>query len=212
MERVPEKEDNVRIDKLLAKMDGIPLTGVRSTKENIVVNRKIQNTGICPLTFRLRLIDAFQGNIPRTTEESPEKSSKSKTRRKIDVENERKTPRKPVFSDVLRRDEELAIFGGKLERSADRCFSFLNLDENMQLLVPERKKVEFGIRFQRPNVNGKSAIEKVTEGTTKRKKKKGKESSKKDEFVKSNYCHVAVLELTLGSSTFVQDLVIICSL
>ncbi|XP_076624617.1 uncharacterized protein LOC143343524 [Colletes latitarsis] len=174
---------------------------------------QVQNTGICPLTFRLRVIDAFRGNIPQISapEKSPEGPGKRKTRGKINDEKRRNTPRMPELRNVLGRNEEQAIFGGELERSADRCFSFSNLDENMQLSVPEKKKMEFGIHFHRPSMDGDSTKEKVAETTTKGKKKR-KEPSKRDDSEKLNYCYVLVLELTLGSSVFVQDFVIICSL
>ncbi|XP_043251084.1 uncharacterized protein LOC122396596 [Colletes gigas] len=173
----------------------------------------VQNTGICPLTFRLRVIDALRGNIPRTSapEKSPEKPGKRKTRGKINDEKRRSTPRMPELRNVLGRDEEQAIFGGGLERSVDRCFSFSNLDENMQLPVPEKKKMEFGIHFHRPSMDDDSTKEKDA-GTATKGKKKRREPSKRDDSEKLNYCYVLVLELTLGSSVFVQDFVIICSL
>lgn len=45
------------------------------------------------------------------------------------------------FDDKLLPNEHLAIYGGNLKRSDQIRFSFLNLDENRQLLVPEKKKV-----------------------------------------------------------------------
>lgn len=46
------------------------------------------------------------------------------------------------FDDKLSPNEYTAIYGGNLKRSEDQTrFSFFNLDENRQLLVPEKKKV-----------------------------------------------------------------------
>ncbi|KZC08653.1 hypothetical protein WN55_11238, partial [Dufourea novaeangliae] len=168
----------------------------------------IQNTGDCPLTFRLRWKDAFQGNIPELPDGSPARKEKKK-KGKSDGKSGEISARKVKFDQVLRQHEESAIFGGGLERCLDRdCFSFWNLDENMQLLVSERKKMEFGVRFQRPSNEAAVASGKSAGKSTKGKKKR-KESPKRNDIEKLNYCYVAVLELTLGSSLLVQDFVVI---
>lgn len=100
----------------------------------------MQNTGSCPLIFRLSLVEELEGEIPRVQEESRQRSEKKKRKGKADSSG--KSGKKAELDDHLRSNEELAIFGGNLERSMDRsCFSFRNLDESMQLLVPEGKKV-----------------------------------------------------------------------
>ncbi|KOC68527.1 hypothetical protein WH47_06318 [Habropoda laboriosa] len=112
-------------------------------EKQVEMRISIQNTGVCPLIFRLFLIDVFEGEIPQESEELREEIVKKKKERS-EGESGGKSGRKVEYSDTLRPNEELAIFGGVLRRSMDRSrFSFSNLDENMQLLVPERKKVFF---------------------------------------------------------------------
>lgn len=102
----------------------------------------MQNTGSCPLTFQLRVIDVLEGNIPLAEEHSREKPGKRGKKGKIDGESEGRGSRKPEFSDGLRRHEELAIFSGELKQAVDPgCFSFPRFDGNMQLSVREREKV-----------------------------------------------------------------------
>ncbi|CAK9833504.1 hypothetical protein ANTRET_LOCUS10174 [Anthophora retusa] len=171
---------------------------------------KIQNTGGCPLIFRLFLVDVLEGEILRESEETPEKQVKKKKDKSVG-ESEGKSAKKVEFSDNLRPNEELAIFGGNLQRSVNPdCFSFTNLDENMQLLVPERKKVEFGVRFQSLLEVNVSQSKGTVETTSKKKGKKDKTVKKDAEVRKSYYCHVALVKLMLGRST-VQEFVMICT-
>ncbi|KAK9307065.1 hypothetical protein QLX08_002408 [Tetragonisca angustula] len=75
----------------------------------------------------------------------------------------------------------------------------------MQLLVPERKTIEFGVRFQPVNERRPSdAKETAPNG---RKKKEGKENA--DELKKLYHCHVAMVKLALGSSV-ILDFIMIC--
>lgn len=83
-------------------------------------------------------MDVLEGDIPRPRDKSPQRSSIK--RRKGKAESGKSA--KAEFDDNLLPNEELAIFGGNLKRSEDRSsFSFWNVDENMQLLVLERKTV-----------------------------------------------------------------------
>ncbi|OAD54972.1 hypothetical protein WN48_05852 [Eufriesea mexicana] len=175
----------------------------RSLYLNILENYFIQNTGSCPLIFRLCLVDQLEGEIPRVQEESWQRPDKKK--RKGKAESNGKSRGKPEFDDHLRSNEELAIFGGNLERSMDRSlFSFQNLDESKQLLVPQGRKMEFGVEFrainERKDVFGKNDSNKIMEKTSKE-KKKSKTKKKVEDLKKSNYCHVAMVKLILGSST-----------
>ncbi|CAK9817266.1 hypothetical protein ANTQUA_LOCUS9308 [Anthophora quadrimaculata] len=179
-------------------------------EKQVEVRLSIQNTGGCPLIFRLFLVDVLEGEILRESEEAPEKQVKKKKEKSIG-ESEGKSAKKVEFSDNLRPNEELAIFGGNLQRSANPdCFSFTNLDENMQLLVPERKKVEFGVRFQSLLEENVSQSKDTVETASKKKGKKGKTVKKDTEVRKSYYCHVALVKLMLGRST-VQEFVMICT-
>lgn len=93
------------------------------------------------MNFRLSLTDVLEGHISRPQDTSPARFPK---KRKGKAENGRAT--KAEFDDNLRPNEELAIFGGNLRRSEERGkFSFWTVDENMQLLVPERKTVFFSV-------------------------------------------------------------------
>ncbi|XP_076235038.1 uncharacterized protein LOC143179609 [Calliopsis andreniformis] len=168
----------------------------------------IHNTGSCPLSFQLKVINILEGNIPRAQDQSREETSKRKKKGKIDGESQGKSPRKIELTDDLRQHEESAIFGGELKQSTDSsCFSFWNFDEHMQLSVREGKKVDFSIRFQRPSKGGK---EKEGVETASKGKKKEEKMERKKEIEKTNYCHVAVLKLILGGSILVQDIVMIC--
>ncbi|KOX79667.1 hypothetical protein WN51_02933 [Melipona quadrifasciata] len=162
----------------------------------------MQNTGSCPLNFRLSLTDVLEGDISRPQDTSPARFPK---KRKGKGENGRAT--KAEFDDNLRPDEELAIFGGNLRRSEERDkFSFWNIDENMQLLVPERKTIEFGVRFQPVNERRPSdAKETAPSG----RKKKNEEKENADEKKKLYHCHVAMVKLALGSSVLL-DFIMIC--
>lgn len=106
---------------------------------------QIQNTGSCPLIFRLSIIDVLEGDIPYVHDQSTQTSGRKK-KRKSDTDSSKKSQIKAEFDDNLRPNEKLAIFNGNLQRSADhKSFSFWNLDESMQLLVPEKKKVLYCI-------------------------------------------------------------------
>ena len=101
--------------------------------------------------FRFSLTDVLEGDISRTQDASPAKFPK---KRKGKAESEQVT--KAEFDDNLRPNEELAIFGGNLRRFEERGkFSFWNIDENMQLLVPERKTVCFNVTETACNFNWK---------------------------------------------------------
>ncbi|XP_043510289.1 uncharacterized protein LOC122528822 [Frieseomelitta varia] len=163
----------------------------------------IQNTGLCPLNFRLSLTDVLEGDISRTQVTSPARFPK---KRKGEAESGRAT--KAEFDDNLQPNEELAIFGGNLRRFENRGkFSFWNIDENMQLLVPERKTIEFGVRFQPVNERRPSDAAKETAPNSRKKKKEGKENA--DELKKLYHCHVAMVKLALGSSVLL-DFIMIC--
>ncbi|XP_061940558.1 uncharacterized protein LOC133667264 [Apis cerana] len=158
----------------------------------------IQNTGSCLLVFQLSFIDVLEGEILQNLENSKSLRKQMKKKKNNEKNNEKKEKSigksskkmegKVDLDDKLLPNEHLAIYGGNLKRSEDQRFSFLNLDENRQLLLPEKKKVEFGVQFQ---IDLK------------------KTKVKKDE--KSNYCHVALIKLTLGSVTL-QDFIMICSI
>ncbi|XP_076657402.1 uncharacterized protein LOC143361692 [Halictus rubicundus] len=186
----------------------------------------VQNTGQCPLIFRFRIKETLEGSIPVSQDESPRE-----TRRKGKSEGKSlgKSPRNVKLDDVLQPHEQLLIFEGGLARSErPECFSFSNLDEDMRLLVPEGRKVpalgkssvcgnmrgfsdkmEFGMIFRRPK---KPVSEKEkSDDKSSKKKKKGKQK-KTEDTEKLNYCHVAIVELTLGGLVHVQDFIIICSL
>ncbi|XP_033176899.1 uncharacterized protein LOC100741409 [Bombus impatiens] len=167
----------------------------------------IQNTGSCPLIFRLSLMDVLEGDIPRPRDKSPQRSTIK--RRKGKAESGKSA--KAEFDDNLLPNEELAIFGGNLKRSEDRSgFSFWNVDENMQLLVPERKTVEFGVRFQAIS-EGKDSDAKESTKATPRVKKKANAKKNVDKQKETNYCHVAIVKLTLGSCILL-DFIIVCSM
>ncbi|XP_078033847.1 uncharacterized protein LOC144468321, partial [Augochlora pura] len=166
---------------------------------------KVQNTGSCPLVFGFRVRDTLEGNIPAAqADESPKETRKKKGK------SDGKSSKNLRLDEALRPQEQLLISDGGLARSAHpECFSFANLDEDARLLVPEARKMEFGIRFQRPKKE-RSDKEKSEEKSAK-KRSKAKESSKKEDGEKLNYCYVAFVEVTLGGSVHVQDFVIICS-
>lgn len=76
-------------------------------------------------------------------------------------------------------------------------------------------QLEFGVEFraigERKDAFGKNDSSEIVEKASKEKKKeKGKKKSKKkiEELKKSNYCHVAMVKLTLGSSTLMEFIMI----
>lgn len=99
----------------------------------------------------------LEGEIPRDMENSKSLRKQTKKKKNNEKNNEKKNNEKKEksigkaskkmegrvdFDDKLLPNEYLAIYGGNLKRSEDQTrFSFLHLDENRQLLVPERKKV-----------------------------------------------------------------------
>nr|XP_033335670.1 uncharacterized protein LOC117225927 [Megalopta genalis] len=167
------------------------------------IDFQLQNTGRCPLVFRFRVKDTLEGNIPGTADESPREHRKK-------GKSDGKSSKNLRLDDALRPQEQLLIAEGALEKSSHpECFSFSDLDEDMRLLVPEARKMEFGVRFQRPK-NELTDKEKSEEKSAK-KKRKAKESTKKEGGEKLNYCYVAFVEVTLGGLVHVQDFVIICS-
>lgn len=105
------------------------------------------------MVFQLFFIDVLEGEIPQNLENSnfSRKQTKKKKNKeeKHNEKNEKsigkgskKMEGREDFGDKLSPNEYTAIYGGNLKRSEDQTrFSFFNLDENRQLLVPERKKV-----------------------------------------------------------------------
>lgn len=96
----------------------------------------------------------LEGQIPQNLENS--KFSRKQTNKKKNKEEKKhnekteksigkgskKMEGRVDFDDKLSPNEYTAIYGGNLKRSEDQTrFSFFNLDENRQLLVPEKKKV-----------------------------------------------------------------------
>lgn len=75
----------------------------------------------------------------KNNEKSNEKNNEKKER--SIGKSSKKMEGRVDFDDKLLPNEHLAIYGGNLKRSDQIRFSFLNLDENRQLLVPEKKKV-----------------------------------------------------------------------
>ncbi|CAL7945540.1 unnamed protein product [Xylocopa violacea] len=179
-------------------------------EKSVELKMSIQNTGSCLLVFHLSLVDVLEGEIARVQEEPRHESTDKKRKGKIDGDSSRKSSKAIEFDDNLRPAEELAIFGGNLKPSQDRsCFSFWNLDENMQLVIPEKKKVEFGVRFHTGAERNVSDPKERVE-TTARGKKKDRKGMRADELKTSNYCYVAVVKFVLGNST-PHEIVIICS-
>lgn len=77
----------------------------------------------------------------KNNEKNNEKKNNEKKEKSIGKAS-KKMEGRVDFDDKLLPNEYLAIYGGNLKRSEDQTrFSFLHLDENRQLLVPERKKV-----------------------------------------------------------------------
>lgn len=106
------------------------------------------------MVFQLFFIDVLEGQIPQNLENS--KFSRKQTNKKKNKEEKKhnekteksigkgskKMEGRVDFDDKLSPNEYTAIYGGNLKRSEDQTrFSFFNLDENRQLLVPEKKKV-----------------------------------------------------------------------
>lgn len=70
--------------------------------------------------------------------------------------------------------------------------------------------MEFGVRFQAIS-EVKDSDAKESTKTTPRAKKKANAKKNADKQKETNYCHVAIVKLTLGSSTLL-DFTIICSM
>lgn len=70
--------------------------------------------------------------------------------------------------------------------------------------------MEFGVRFQ-PVSEGKDSDAKESTKATPRVKKKANARKNADKQKETNYCHVAIVKLTLGSCTL-HDFIIVCSM
>ncbi|XP_031364175.1 uncharacterized protein LOC102681621 [Apis dorsata] len=203
----------------------------------------IQNTGSCSLVFQLSFIDVLEGEILHNMENSKSFRKQTKNKKNNEKSNEKNNEKKERsigksskkmegrvdFDDKLLPNEHLAIYGGNLKRSDQIRFSFLNLDENRQLLVPEKKKVYLRnltcfrleisyFRISRISIQSDRILQFIAskicsafqvEFGVQFQIDLKKTKVKKDE--KSNYCHVALIKLTLGSATL-QDFIMICSI
>lgn len=103
------------------------------------------------MVFQLSFIDVLEGEILQNLENSKSLRKQMKKKKNNEKNNEKKEKSigksskkmegRVDLDDKLLPNEHLAIYGGNLKRSEDQRFSFLNLDENRQLFLPEKKKV-----------------------------------------------------------------------
>ncbi|XP_033210922.1 cilia- and flagella-associated protein 74-like [Belonocnema kinseyi] len=162
---------------------------------------KIKNTGECPLTFRMRVLDFLEGPISSPVWQNKEEKTKKGKRTKS-------CPIKEKFSIRLTEEELEAIYGKKLSLIQNQnVFSFVNFDEKMCLRVQPKKNVDFSIQFHPRKPENEIELSKERK---REKKLSGRESKNEVETKMESIYQIGRFNLSLGNLIDVQDIILIC--